>query len=268
MHTFSKRLTNALWISALLACTAPPSAADGGAVPDAPMAAVDAAPDARPPMPDAYIAADDAGPRPWTVLDCERARDEGVSGQRCEIGGACYLVDPATFSDWDIVECHHARLSLSRMHQLCRAEGASPPIEPWAAADCARALEEGESGDACESSDFPGCARRTPDPACVRVATYARVGLELREICAHGSVVPSGRDVVWRACPLSSEPGAELRPWIGDECEGEWQCALPDTAVRTSSVNEHVALFCVDGHVRIVGAEAPDAPRGCASEAS
>lgn len=265
--TFSSRTTRltAAFGAALAltsACGEPSTPQDAGhdaSVSDAYVPPIDAE---APPL-DAYVPPDDGGPRPWTDLTCAEAWDEGASGQPCEMGGACAFNERSDPRLVRWVECCHDRLSLVVSRNLCRAEGFGVPAAPWTDADCERALEEGESGDELAAdATISGCARRTADPRCVRVATYDWARLDLREICAHGAVEPSGRDLLWRECPPADE-GEAVVPWIGDPCEGEWQCSLPNTAARTGSPAGHVAVFCVDGRVWIAAADALGPPLGC-----
>jgi hypothetical protein len=132
-------------------------------------------------------------PSTWTTCD-ERALEDGLTGDRCtpQFNG-CGSSDDCSVS---VAMCDPSgTLAVSELEVLdCVAP--EPDVEEpvfSGAADCAAALAEGHSFDACEGEFM--CARPTQDACCLEYA-----------LCNANGPLPTGLLMRYRFC----EPGCEF----------------------------------------------------------
>jgi hypothetical protein len=172
--------------------------------------------------------------------------DQTLAGDACTKIGWCGGADWYKTCVAHYRDCHQGVMEAIDTWLLdCVPAGGLPAAQPatnWA--DCGAALDQGHTGEACVSAD-ENCARPTPDPCCIELASCSSGVLLRYQICAPGceQLSPDPAQPTLTECSSRVEFRAPCTG--GFMCIAGYDAALPFTV----ALGDYPVAWCANGVV-------------------
>ena len=197
--------------------------------------------------------AETESPDPTSALEAFIAQAKQGLTCTAEQGGGCGKAIDYPWCGWDERSCAGGHVMAATTTTLgCAVSPPQTPTNTWS--DCASALANGSTGDACSSWQPGACLRTTDDPCCIEVARCSDSSLgtvRRSRICAPGC---TGITADTSLPPVSS--CADLPSTIDHQyavpCTSSFACVRTgsSTFADISTVVPYEPLyFCADGKI-------------------